>query len=378
MMTTSDGDVRKHPHLSTGLSRPLAVLLGVAATFIVVAGLRSLSGIIGPVFLAVVITIAAHPIRPWFQRHGLPGWLGSLVGLVTIYAGLIALTLALVVSGAQFATQLPKYQPEMEQLVNEAARWLKSLGIDQQQIDQIAGAFDVGKLVSLAGQLISGLVGALSSLFLVVTLILFMVADAARVPQRLLQLDEQHRPMALALSSFASGTRRYLVVSTVFGLIVAVFDTFALMWLGVPLAIVWGLLSFITNYIPNIGFVIGVIPPAILGLLVGGPGTLLAVIVAYSVLNVVIQTIIQPKIVGDAVGLTGTITMISLVFWAYALGAIGALMAVPLTLLTKAVLVDADPGSAWMLPLITGGTEAKREGDQARGHRRRPWRRGLP
>jgi predicted PurR-regulated permease PerM len=266
----------------------------------------------------------------------------------------------------------------MEQLVNDVARWLGDIGVGQKQIDQIAGAFDVGKVVSVVGQLVSGLLGALSSLFLVVTLILFMVADAARVPERMLRLAPEHRPMTDALASFASGTRRYLVVSTVFGLIVAVCDVFALIWLGVPLAIVWGLLSFITNYIPNIGFVIGVIPPAILGLLVGGPGTLLAVIVAYSVLNVLIQTVIQPKIVGDAVGLTGTITMISLVFWAYALGAIGALMAVPLTLLSKAVLVDADPRSAWMVPLISGKAEGRGAGKDGRHPRRRPWRRRLP
>jgi AI-2 transport protein TqsA len=149
-------------------------------------------------------------------------------------------------------------------------------------------------------------------------------------------------------------TRRYIVVSTIFGLIVAVLDTIALMWLGVPVAVLWGLLSFITNYIPNIGFVIGVVPPAVIGLLEGGPRLMISVLVAYSLLNVVIQSIIQPKIVGDVVGLSATLTMISLVFWAYTLGAVGALLAVPLTLFAKALLVDADPGSRWLRPLLSG------------------------
>jgi predicted PurR-regulated permease PerM len=116
----------------------------------------------------------------------------------------------------------------------------------------------------------------------------------------------------------------------------------------------WGLLAFITNYIPNIGFVIGVIPPAIIGLLEGGARLMIYVVVVYSVLNVVIQSIIQPKIVGNAVGLSPTITMLSLVFWAYTLGAMGALLAVPLTLFAKALLVDADPRSWWLIPLISG------------------------
>src|SRR6185369_14063347 len=84
-----------------------------------------------------------------------------------------------------------------------------------------------------------------------------------------------------ALGHFAWGTRQYLLVTTVFGAIVAVLDTVALALLGIPLAVTWGLLSFITNYIPNIGFILGVIPPALLGLVSGGWTTALAVIVVY-------------------------------------------------------------------------------------------------
>ena len=113
--------------------------------------------------------------------------------------------------------------------------------------------------------------------------------------------------IAEALGHFAWGTRQYLLVTTVFGLIVAVLDTIALAILGIPLAITWGLLSFITNYIPNIGFILGVIPPALLGLLTGGPKLMVIVIVVYCVLNTVIQSVIQPRFIGDAVGLSVTV-----------------------------------------------------------------------
>ena len=106
------------------------------------------------------------------------------------------------------------------------------------------------------------------------------------------------------------------MVTTVFGLIVAVLDTVALSdYIGVPLAITWGLLSFITNYIPNVGFILGLIPPAVLALLEGGPGLMVAVIVVYCVINLILQSVIQPKFVGDAVGLSTSITFLSLVFW---------------------------------------------------------------
>ncbi len=160
-----------------------------------------------------------------------------------------------------------------------------------------------------------------------------------------------------ALDNFALGTRNYMGVSASFGLIVAVLDGLALWIMGVPGAFVWAVLAFVTNFIPNIGFIIGVIPPALIALLDGGPGLMIAVIVVYSVINFLIQSVIQPRVVGDAVGLTPTLTFMSLVFWTWVIGPLGALLAVPLSLLTKALLVEADPRTQWALPLISGKTD---------------------
>ena len=116
----------------------------------------------------------------------------------------------------------------------------------------------------------------------------------------------------------------------------------------------WAVLAFVTNFIPNIGFIIGVIPPALIALLDGGPGLMVTVIIVYSVINFVIQSVIQPRVVGDAVGLSPTLTFLSLVFWTWVVGPLGALLAVPLSLLTRALLVEADPRTRWALPLISG------------------------
>ncbi|MGH3506973.1 MAG: AI-2E family transporter, partial [Nocardioidaceae bacterium] len=98
---------------------------------------------------------------------------------------------------------------------------------------------------------------------------------------------------------------------------------------------------------------------------------LAAVLLVYSVINVVIQTIIQPRFVGDAVGLSPTVTMLSLAFWAWALGALGALLAVPLTLFVRSILLDSDPRLAWVTPLVSGRPEA--ESPERRPHAsRRP------
>ena len=344
------------------LPRWLIVLMGTAAATITIAGLMGASDLIGPVFLALVLTIAAHPLRGWLQRRHLPGWLATLIMALTVYTFLFVFGLALVLATAEFASLLPTYKDQMASAVQDATSWLTTLGVNEAEIETIASSFDVGKLADLVGGILGGLLGLLGDVFFIVTLLLFLAVDAAWFPRRLGETASERGPLVTALSSFASGTRSYLVVSTVFGLIVAVIDTGLLWVMGIPAPLLWGLLAFITNYIPNIGFIIGLVPVAVLGFLEGGLGLMLGVIAVYSLVNVVIQSVIQPKVVGDAVGLSATLSFLSLVFWAWVLGAVGALLAIPLSLLVKALFVDIDPSTSWLRPLI--GDPAK-PSDQA-------------
>jgi predicted PurR-regulated permease PerM len=335
--------------------RTLAVLLGMAAAVIVVAGLRSISELVAPAFLALVLTICAHPLRPWLVRHHVPRWLATTAVIVTVYVVLLALVLALVVSIARLVDLLPQYQQDLQDLVSDVTSWLTTFGVDEKQVSAIANAIDPSQAIAVVTDVFGGLVSVLSDLFFIVTLLLFLAVDGVAFPVKLESTDAAHGGFARAMAGFAVGTRRYIVVSTVFGLIVALLDVGLLYLLGIPLPWLWGMLAFITNYIPNIGFVIGLIPPVILGLLENGWSGALAVLAGYCVLNVLIQSVIQPRFVGQAVGLSTSLTFLSLVFWAWVFGALGALLAIPLSLFAKAVLVDADPRNRWLLPLISGG-----------------------
>ena len=345
---------------ATATTAPRAVLLlaGVAAAVVVVAGLRAMADLVTMTFLALVMTVTANPLRCWFERRGLPSIVGAVAALIAVYAALVALTVALVVAAAQFAELLPSYQDDLDQLLSSALSGLESIGVDPRQVDQMRSSFDLGGAVAQAGELVAGLAGVVGNLFFLVTVVLFMTFDAGSFARNLARATPA-RHLREALSGFARATRTYVLVSTAFGLVVAAFDMVALLWIGVPGVLLWGLLSFVTNYIPNIGFVLGVIPPAAVALLEDGWRALVAVLLVYSVINVVIQTIIQPRIVGDAVGLSPTVTMLSLAFWAWALGALGALLAVPLTLFARSILLDADPRLRWATMLVAGRSDAE-------------------
>ena len=274
--------------------------------------------------------------------------------VVSVYVLLLGVTVSVIYSIGQLAVLVPGYTADIQSTVDDLGGWLQDRGVGADQVSAMAGALDVGSLVGVASDVFGAVLGLASNLFFIVTLVLFMAFDTEATQRTLAAVREARPDLVEALSSFAHGTRTYMGVAAGFGLVVAVIDGIALALMGVPGALVWAVLAFVTNFIPNIGFVIGVIPPAVIGLLEGGPGLMLGVLAVYSVINVVIQSIIQPRYVGDVVGLTPTITMLSLVFWAWLIGPLGALLAVPLSLLARALLVEADPGARWSLPLISG------------------------
>lgn len=334
-------------------SHPGRLLVSAAALVIVLAGMKAASGIVGPLMLALALTMVLHPVRARLSGR-LPSWAASAVVLVGAYLLVAGLTLSLVVSAGQLASLIPTYATEMDEVTAQIRSALTSMGAADTSADAAAGALDLQRLVEATTSFMAGMVSLLSGFFLVLALMFFMAFDGAYA-DRLARGAHAHRPeLVEAMTSFAQGTRTYLGVSAVFGLIVAAIDATMLWALGIPGALVWGALAFVTNFIPNIGFVIGLVPPAIVALLEGGPSLALVVVVLYCAVNLVIQTIVQPRYVGSAVGLSTTLTFLSLVFWAWVLGPIGALLAVPMSLLVKAVLVEADPDGGWRGPLISG------------------------
>jgi AI-2 transport protein TqsA len=324
----------------------------MAAVVVIAAGLRSIAWLIGPAFLALIIVIAVAPVQLWFRRHGWPGWAITLVLVLAVYAVVLALALTIVISIARLATALPQYAAQSQELARSTTNLLARFGVGPGELQQVVASLDIGKLTGLLSSFLSSIAGLAGNLVFILALLLFLSVETSSAGARIRLIAADRPAVGDALTSFAHGTRRYLIVSTVFGLIVAALDTVALALIGVPLAVTWGLLSFVTNYIPSIGFVLGLVPPAVLGLLVGGPQMLVLVIAVYCVLNFVVQSLIQPRFVGDAVGLSVTVTFLALAFWAWLLGPLGAILAIPLTLLAKALLVDIDPRAAWADALL--------------------------
>jgi AI-2 transport protein TqsA len=332
----------------SGPPRGLIITLGLASAVVVVMGMRAIPSIIGPVFTALVLTITVNPIRGWLLRRGASRAVASLAVFLTVFAIVVGLFAAAIVGIVQLATLMPQYADQIQQELSGVQSWLESMGVTQADIQSMFSSISPAQIATFAEGLLAGISSVFSFVLLMIVVLIFLAVDGAIFGERMAKVRKGREPILDALDVFAKGTRKYFGVATIFGGIVAVLDGAALLILGIPAAGLWALLAFVTNYIPNIGFIIGLIPPAILGLLVGGPSLAIAVIVVYCVLNFIIQSVLQPKFVGDAVGLTTTVSFLSLIVWAYILGPIGAILAIPASLLVKAVLVDMDSRAQWL------------------------------
>lgn len=341
------------------------IILVVAAIVIGCAGIYMLHDLLAPAFFALTLVITVRPLVALASRHHVPRPISAVGAIILIYAFVIGLFVALGVAIAQLVETLPDYSGKFEAIWAQFQVLLGRFGVDQSTLmSQVSGMLDTSRIVMLAQGMLSQVTSFGSVLMIMALTVVFLMFDMSRIELRARALTILKPEIAAALAGFAKAVRSYWLVSTIFGLIVAVLDVVALGILGVPMAVTWGVLSFITNYIPNIGFFIGLIPPALLALVDSGPWTALWVVVAYAALNFVIQTLIQPKFTGDAVGLNTTTTFLSLLFWAEVIGALGTILAIPLTLFVKALLIDSDPRSRWVSIFLSAGDAPVRAPDE--------------
>lgn len=335
------------------LPRFTIIVLGLAGLFFAVGFIKDLQLIIAPVFLAFNLVIVAYPVQAWLIRRRVPAAAAAVVTVLLVLSVVAAFFALTGWSIAELVLVIPEYSDELDSLYRDLLAGSSSLGLTPEFVKEQMANFDVNQLAAALREVLSNATLVVTLVTTAIMATFFIVMDSLAFPRRMtLALGVQPR-FVQAMNTFAVGVRRYWVVATVFGLIVAALDVVALIIIGVPLALVWGVFSFLTNYIPNIGFVIGMIPPVLMALLANDWVNALIVLAVWSIINFVIQSLIQPKFAGEAVGVTPTVSFLSLLVWAFALGPVGALLALPATLLVKAVLVDANPNARWINLLIS-------------------------
>lgn len=334
-----------------GFSQIGRMLVIVAAAVAILAGMRASATILSPIILGLVITIAWNPGADWLRRRGLHPTAAALAGIVAgiVLLGMVA---ALVwISLIQLQDKLPTYQPRIAALQAVIMDKLRILPIDTSRLLS-SETFQPASLVGYTLRIIRRLTQTAGNLVFLVLLMAFMMLEAINFPAKLRAALGSHSAAIKRLKELGECIESYMLINAAFGLGAAVINTALLLALGVDFAFLWGVLSFLLSFVPNIGFIIALVPPTLLALIEFGFARAAIVVGGYLLINFVSDNVIKPKFVGASIGLSPLIVVVSLLFWAWLLAPLGALVAVPLSIAVK-FLFDGFEESRWMAKLMS-------------------------
>lgn len=330
--------------------RTSEILLTLAAVVIIIAGMKAADVILVPFFLSGFIAIISAPSMFWLERKGLASVLALLI-VVLVIIGLGALITILVgQSFNDFLTDLPTYKSKLQEQMEAVLSWLAVWGL-QTDTRAIAKAFDPGAAINLAASLLNGLGNMLTNAFLIVMTVIFMLLEAGSFPKKLKIIMNSPENQMPRWKHFLKDVNNYMAIKTWISLATGVLIGVYLWILGVDYAVLWGLLAFILNYIPNIGSIIAAVPAVLLALVQLGVARALMTAAGYLVVNVIMGNFIEPRFMGRGLGLSALVIFLSLLFWGWVLGPIGMLLSVPLTITAK-IALDGRDETRWLAVLL--------------------------
>ena len=323
--------------------KPGKILYVIAAVAIVLGAMKAASGVLVPGLLAIFIAIVCTEPMYWMVAKGVPRWLSILL-VVILLLGISSL-MPLVVGGSivQFNAQLPVYQERLDQIMFQSSGWLAEYGYST---DSLRTVFDPGALLAYVQVVLAALGGILSSFLLIMLLVIFILID---LPKSL--KDGNTTPGQIIRT-----VQHYFAIKTFTSLLTGGVIAAWCMFMDVQYPFLWGFVAFLLNFIPTIGSVIAAIPAVLLAIMFEGFAAAAIVMIGYIIINFGISNGLEPRIMGQQLGIRFVWIFVSLVVWGWILGPVGMLLAVPLTM-TFRIIMESHPDTRWIVPILVPDPE---------------------
>lgn len=338
-------------------SYPLTLTLALAALVIIIAGIRAGADLIVPLLLALFIAVICTAPVNWLHRWGVSLRLAVLITLLVIGGFLSLVGLLVVNSFGTFIQALPGIESRLYERYLDLLDSMASMGlaIDPQLL---AGLVEVEDGSAWLPTLLGGLGNLFVQSVLVALLVIFMLYETLNFRAKISLALDDPAPSLKRFEEFSQTLKRYLAVKTVISLVTGVLAWLACVVMGVDFPLLWGVLAFALNYIPNIGSALAAFPPVLLLLVSqhGGVADAFMLAMAYLVINFTLGNLVEPRMMGRALGLSTLVAFLSLVVWGWMLGVVGMLLSVVLTMTLK-IALDSHPHTRWIAYLLGPGKE---------------------
>lgn len=333
--------------------------LVMAAVVIVLAGVKAASVIVVPFLLSAFIAMAVSPLINWSSQYRIPRWLSiTLVILLIVVIGFMLAGL-ITQSLGEFKENLPVYR---EQLSGEFAWVIEKLALLNINIDKdlFLSYLDPGMAMSMATNLLTGMGTVLSNVFLILLTVIFMLFEAESMPRRI-HIAMSDPDMNLKhIDRFLQLVNQYLVIKMTVSLGTGLSIGLWLYVLGVDHFMLWSVLAFMLNFIPNIGSIIAAVPAVLMAFVELGFVSAGLTGLGFLVVNTVMGNVIEPRFMGKGLGLSTLVVFLSLIFWGWLLGTVGMLLSVPLTMVVK-IALESQEGTQWLAVLLSGEEDNKED-----------------
>ena len=361
-------------------------MMVLAAFVIVVAGMKAASSIVVPILAAIFVAVISLPPTAMLVRMGLRRWLATLtVFFVVMLFGLAAAAIFTTTATA-LAAEIPQYQELLQLKIDSAVEWLEARGLKlggdvdpaastaeaatetsseggvdiggstAMGVAQISQLTDLDVLFPYIQRTLNTLVGLLQDTVFVLLTVVFILMEATAIPTKVRMIASRSagEDTLERWRHVLSDLQGYLVVKTFTSAATGLIAGVGCWMLGLPYAVVFGLIAFVLNYVPSLGSIIAAIPPILVALVVEGAGTAAGVSVLYLAINIGIGSLTEPRIMGRRMGLSPLVVFLSLVFWGFILGPVGMFLSVPLTMIVK-ILLEGTEDLSWIAVVLGPG-----------------------
>lgn len=336
----------------------LKVLVGLASFIVIVAGLRAAASLIVPFILAAFIAIICIPPLIWLQNKKVPQLLSVIIVILAIL--IIGWVFAAMITGAisDLTNKLPFYQERLAVLSNQAEEWIRTLPIETPD-EVFKDLLDPSLAMGAVTNTVSSIGNILTNSFLIILLVIFILLEAATLPGKIrTAIGKPDSPLS-QYNDVIKNINKYLGIKTLISIGTGFTIFLWLVILGIDFPILWGLLAFLLNFVPNIGSLLASVPPILIALVQFGIGKALLTAIGFLVANTIFGSILEVKILGKGLGLSTLVVFISLIFWGWVLGPIGMLLSVPLTMIIK-IILESNESTKGAAILLGSGSEIKR------------------
>ncbi len=305
-------------------------LITAASAFVIIAGMHFAAPLVNLILLSFLLAMSLTPLMEYAIKKGIKPALAVTLTVTVVVIGGLLLSVVVGSSISRMIDILPTYQPRMIEIRESLAKFISGFGIDGAKL--LSGSqLDPERLLGIAAGLLSAGLGLVSTSLIVLLVVVFILIEVSGTIAKIRHGEQVQGLMARYLL-YGKDVRKYVTIVSLTGLIVAVGNTILLLVLGVDFPVLWGVLSFFLNFVPSLGFVLSLIPPATLALLVFGWQKALIVVIGFFVINAISENVIKTRFMAKGLDISLLLVIISLLVWTWALGPMGTVLGVPLTL----------------------------------------------